>query len=374
VSLQPLIFQGALACGLRTLPYTVPAGSFITPYRWMPDAWIAVDDVTGFLRTLYRCRLGYKNEYDLSGGGVNDPNGGQGSIWDVAALRPSQETASPFTPMGALYDLPNPAGPVVIPVSIDNFLDLPAATEPAVWDPNNQPDVIPLATDDNDVKFAARITQNDNTDQRLMVPSTFTPTQGWFASLTVPPLGQCWWPNRVLARSRSFNQGFLGLNNIIDVSVSADGAAFTSAIAFQSDLFNISWLDAPQYSAPNRDDGFFLVADTTDPSAGPLVPNGSPIFYVLADLSAYYELVFSPLDAGVHPNDQGGYGPPWDFTQLFSPQTTTDAEGNQYYIQTDPIDSTVMDVYSFGLTAASGVFEGTFAGFTSAGHFGGGTK
>jgi len=366
--MQPLTFEGALNIGLVKLPYQIPVGSFVTPYRWMPDSWSASDDILGTTRTLRLLRQAAPVVNVLANVGPSAPQGGQGSIWGALALRGMLDAINNAD--ACLYPVPLTGGPYASDANL--FVALSVAGAPAGGFGGN-PAIVPLATQAGDVKFASLGFDLAFANQyRLMTPASFTPQQGWFlqaASPNLPPNLQAYWPDRANQRNRSLNQGLFGLTNIIDFFLSADGSTLTQATIEQAPLTGNATVDSPQFQQPNQAHGFYITADNSGGPA-PVVPNGSPIFFIAGDLSAYWEIVFL-AGPGVLPNDLGGIGPPWDYP--FAPQITSDPDGFIYYAQNNAGTPGFMDVYS-GMGPGGGQFGGTFVGFTTQGKIGGGTK
>jgi hypothetical protein len=368
--MQPLTFMGALNVGLFNLPYQVPTGSFVTGYRWMPDSWSASDDIAGTTRTLRLLRQTAPVINVLANVGPSAPDGGQGSIWGAQALRDTLDGLN--NAEACLYATPLTGGPYASDANA--FIALSMAGAPAGGF-GEQPAIVPLATQAGDVKFSLFGFDVAFANQyRLMTPSTFTPQQGWFPSVSdpnMPPNLQAYWPDRANQRNRSLNQGLNGLTNIIDFFVSADGSLLTQATIEEAPLTGNATVDMPQFQQPNQANGFYITADNSGGPA-PVVPNGSPIFFFARDLSAYWEIVFSAAGPGVNPNDLGGYGPPWDYP--FAPQITTDPDGNIYYMQDNAATPGFMDVYSGKPQGGGGAFGGTFVSFIIPNQLTGGNK
>jgi hypothetical protein len=157
------------------------------------------------------------------------------------------------------------------------------------------------------------------------------------------------------------------------VNVESNGN-FDISVLYTAGLFGYDFLDdfaSAQWAQPWYDNGnlrgWLFNANNTFGDAGPLVSNGSPVFFALPDLSGFYELVFTAADSMVPSNGDGGIGPPWNYGSgsfppfVGDPLIIGDSVGNLYYPQLDIATQTFTGVYASssasGLAKVMGIID-----------------
>jgi hypothetical protein len=339
-------FSGALNVQLWKLPYVLPLAAIVAPYRWSPDSFAVVSGTPG-PDIVYRLRPRNFTQYSvLNSARVFDQ---LGAPYHQNGIDYSQVDPGNGIPQFALYSLLN-AGNVVL-----NFQDVVAVGGPGVGNwlgaPNGS--AFPVVAQG---KIAYWFSATDIVPQpwnALIFPGL---VQGWFGPSIPYNFGQAFWQDVKNNRTLGLDQPAFDANQQI-VTFDALGN-ITSSTNITTGGTGFVWLDGPQYSAPwclpsnlpplpgqsIYAPAWMLVGDNTN-GYTPQVPNGSPLFVIAPDFSAYYEIVFGSFDPAVQKNTLGGYGPPANYSSSGLPLVTSDLLGNLYYLQLDS-SASFLNVYS----------------------------
>lgn len=338
-------FGGGVPVALWKLPYTLPLNSYVSPFRWMPDSFARID---GSPEITFRLRGNAAIQYSVTN-----------------ACRSSDLLGAPYQSIGIDYSCIGVSGlpqkalftfPSSGAISL-TFADVVASGGPPGWDAAPNGSAFPAVNINGILGYWFSASGSDgNTYNAFILPDGTT--YGWFD----PPFyqfGEAFFQDIPNARTDGLYQDGGGNTYIMRTFISATGVVSPQTFApflTAGSVGGATWLDSPAYSYPANIPGslttlpaglYWALLGDNQNGAVPLVTNGSPIFLLAPDLSAFYEVIFTSTDPTVQKNDQGGYGPPFDYTDLVSTGTlvTFDPSGNLYYLQVDS-GGTFVNVYS----------------------------
>lgn len=334
-------FAGGITVPLYRLKYTLPLNSFLSPLRWMPDSYAAF---SGAAVTLYRLRPNSITTYNVTN--VGGTSGFYGNLMQTRGLN--------FGPLGAAnapqacrYGIPLPSG---LLATGGNYSNVPGSNIPT-WANFSGGSGIPVVARG---KLAWWFSAEDSTfnEWNSLIFDDGSLVQGWFGPNLAYQFGQAFWQD--FANNRVLGLYQPGATNGIQQTTFDNSGNISSVSLLSVASTGYSWLDSPSYSNPLLQSKIlnWLLVGANNAGGVPLVTNGSPLFVMASDLSSFSEFVFTN-GVGVDPNDEGGFGPPWDYPNLGEPLVTIDTNGVIYYAQNDPTNS-FMRVYASVAPLGSG--------------------